>query len=194
MNQGRRAAGRWVLVLAVGGGLAACGPATDATERAPAAADRPAPEGLGPAAPTRIRIPRIGVDAPVAGVGLDGRGHLEPPSETDRNLAGWYHDGVSPGQVGTAVVLGHVDTRQGPAVFRRLATLHRGDLIDITRADRHTARFAVDAVQADTKAGFPDDRAYAAAADAQLRLVTCDGDATGAHGDVVIYAHLAETD
>ncbi|MEV7022739.1 class F sortase [Kitasatospora sp. NPDC093558] len=199
-DQGRRAAGRWALLLAAGGGLATGGWLTaDGMKQAqpPAAEDRSAAEALGPATPTRIRIPRIGVDAPLSAIGRDDRGHLATPSETDRNLAGWYHDGVSPGQVGTAVVLGHADTPQGPAVFRRLGSLRRGDLIDITRSDRHTARFAVDAVEADAKTAYPDERVYGSGADPQLRLVTCDGgpaEASGDAGALVVYAHLAVTD
>ncbi|MEV7022842.1 class F sortase [Kitasatospora sp. NPDC093558] len=156
-----------------------------------------ATRSLGPAEPTRIRIQRIGVDAPVVGVGLDGQGHLASPSDTDRNLAGWYRDGVAPGQPGTALVLGHVDTGQGPAVFWKLGALHRGDLIDLTRSDQRAAHFAVDAVEVYAKSGFPDDKVYGQTADAQLRLITCGGGFSKAHGydgNVVVYAHLAAAD
>src|SRR3954470_17824450 len=65
---------------------------------------------LAPATPTRVRIPAIHVDAPLTGLALDANRHLAAPSERDRNLAGWYSDGTSPGVVGTAVIAGHVDT------------------------------------------------------------------------------------
>ncbi|MFI6446701.1 class F sortase [Kitasatospora sp. NPDC050543] len=143
--------------------------------------------------PVRIRIPVIDVDAPVQGLGLDRDRHLLVPDASDRNLAGWYQDWPSPGEAGNAILSGHVDTTAGPAVFWNLATLRRGDLIRIERADRSTAVFGIDAVEAYTKAGFPDARVYSPTPDAQLRLITCGGTysrQTGYQGNVVVYAHL----
>ncbi|MFE9428080.1 class F sortase [Kitasatospora sp. NPDC006697] len=148
---------------------------------------------MGASAPVRISIPAIGVDAPVTGVGLDGEGHLATPSEQDRNLAGWYRGGVTPGQKGTALLAGHVDTAEGPAVFYGLGALHRGDRIDVARADRSTAWFMVDAIEVYPRTAFPDKQVYGQAPDPQLRLITCGGDYrkdTGYQGNVVVYAHL----
>ncbi|WP_254552772.1 class F sortase [Kitasatospora sp. MMS16-BH015] len=159
----------------------------------------PAPvAGAGDAAarsePLRIRIPAIEVDAPLTALGLDATGALQVPSSRERNLAGWYGAGVSPGERGTAVVTGHVDTEQGPAVFFRLAELTAGQLIAVSRRDGHDAVFAVDTVEGLPKAGFPSTRVYASAARPELRLITCGGrydPAAGGYQDnTVVYAHL----
>ncbi|WP_371481275.1 class F sortase [Kitasatospora sp. NBC_00315] len=151
---------------------------------------------LGPSVPTRIRIPAVRLDAPVTGLGLDGAGHLQPPPDDDRNLAGWYRGAVTPGQRGTAILAGHVDTRSGPAVFYSLGALHRGDRIEITRADGSIAGFQIYAIEVYDKQHFPDDRVYGQAGDAQLRVITCGGGfsrADGYEGNVVAYAFLADT-
>ncbi|WP_441245884.1 class F sortase [Kitasatospora sp. McL0602] len=145
------------------------------------------------AVPTRIRIPTLQVDAPVTGLGLDGEGRIRPPDDTDRNLAGWYREGITPGQRGTAIIAGHVDTRQGPAVFYRLGSLHRGDQLEVAGADRGSAFFVVDAVEVYTKKDFPDAKVYGPARGSQLRVITCGGGYTeqdGYDGNVVVYAHL----
>jgi hypothetical protein len=152
---------------------------------------------LAPATPTRIRIPAISVDAPLTGLAArstqSGRQPAAPP-EGDRNLAGWYSDGTSPGVVGTAVIAGHADTRRGPAVFHSLRALKRGDAVDVDRADGQSAVFTVDAVQAYDARSFPGDKVYEASKRAELRLVTC-GAGAGKHhsryvGNVVVSAHL----
>jgi LPXTG-site transpeptidase (sortase) family protein len=151
---------------------------------------------LDASAPTRIRIPAVGLDAPVTGLGLDGAGHLQAPPEEDRNLAGWYRGAVTPGQRGTAILAGHVDTRRGPAVFYSLGALHQGDRIEIARADGSTAGFQIYAVEVYDKREFPDDRVYGQAGDAQLRLITCGGgfsERDGYQGNVVAYAFLVDT-
>ncbi len=145
------------------------------------------------AVPTRIRIPVLQVDAPVTGLGLGAGGQLEAPSDTDRNLAGWYRGGVTPGQRGTAIMAGHVDTRRGPAVFYRLGTLRKGDQLEVTGADRGSAFFVVDAVEVYRKKDFPDAKVYGAAPGSQLRIITCGGGFTeqnGYDGNVVVFAHL----
>ncbi|MEW1910749.1 class F sortase [Kitasatospora sp. NPDC085895] len=164
----------------------------------PTAAAGTAPAGSGPAAmpfslPTRLRIPAIGVDAPVTGVGLDAAGGVQVPPVGDRNLAGWYRLGTAPGAAGNALLVGHVDTERGPAVFWALGSLHRGNTLDVLRADGSTARFAVDTVEVLPKAGFPADRVYRATARPEVRVVTCGGGytrATGYQGNVVVSAHL----
>jgi sortase (surface protein transpeptidase) len=167
----------------------AAGAAPD--DQVPAAALSGTP--LAAADPVRLRIPAIGVDAPVTGVGLDQEGHLATPADTERNLAGWYRAGITPGQRGTALLAGHVDTARGPAVFYGLGALHRGDRIDVDRADRSTAWFVVDAVAVYDRAAFPDRKVYGQAPDPQLRLITCGGQYTkgrGYQGNLVVFAHL----
>ncbi|MER8185446.1 class F sortase [Kitasatospora sp. NPDC094015] len=146
--------------------------------------------------PTRLLIPAIGVDAPFTPLALDGEGRLQPPPDGDRNLAGWYQGGATPGQRGAAIVAGHVDNRQGPAVFYRLGSLRKGDQLEVRRADRATAFFSVDAVEVYPKKDFPDRKVYSTTRDAQLRLITCGGGFTqqeGYDGNVVVFAHLVRT-
>ncbi|GAA2783955.1 class F sortase [Kitasatospora paracochleata] len=164
------------------------GASPDPTAAAPAAV------GMGFSKPARIRIPSIGVDAPITEVDLDGAGNLPAPSADDRNLAGWYRQSAAPGTVGNAVVDGHVDTAAGPAVFYGLGTLHRSDVIDILRADRSTAEFTVDAVEVHPKNAVPGDQVYGDTDRPQLRLITCGGPYTrgaGYQGSVVVYAHFS---
>ncbi|MEU3459862.1 class F sortase [Streptomyces sp. NPDC006733] len=145
------------------------------------------------AAPERIRIPAIGVDASVTRLGLDAAGRLETPPETDRALAGWYAGGPAPGAPGGAVLAGHVDTREGPAVFYRLGSLHKGDRIEVDRADGRTAVFTVYGNEVHDKRDFPTDRVYGATRDAELRVITCGGafdKVAGYRGNVVVYARL----
>ncbi|MGW6917708.1 class F sortase [Kitasatospora sp. NPDC054939] len=155
---------------------------------------RPAgPAPLPPSAPTRIRIPAIKVDAPVTGLGLDAARHLATPPVEQRNLVGWYRDGATPGARGNALVLGHADTRSGPAVFYRLGLLRRGHTVEVVRTDRRTAVFTVDAVQVFPKSTFPDAAVYGDTPGAELRLITCGGKfdkRTGYESNTVVFAHL----
>jgi hypothetical protein len=145
--------------------------------------------------PTRLTIPRLGVDAPFTELALDASGQLDAPSADDPNLVGWYRDGVTPGQRGTAVIAGHVDTATGPAVFLMLRFLDEGDSVDVARADGTTATFTVDSVETFRKDHFPSGLVYDDTPDAQLRLITCGGAYDKRHGgyrsNVVVFAHLA---
>jgi hypothetical protein len=143
--------------------------------------------------PLRVRVPAIGVDSGLADLGLDAAGALEAPA--DPALAGWYAQGPAPGDVGPAVLAGHVDSRVGPAVFFRLRELSAGDEVLVDRSDGTTARFTVDRVERHPKDAFPTDAVYGPTADAQLRLVTCGGDfdrAARSYADnVVVFARAA---
>ncbi|MFE3325017.1 class F sortase [Streptomyces sp. NPDC059176] len=152
-----------------------------------------AADPLPPSAPVRFRIPRIGVDAPVRGLGLTRDDSLEAPPATDGGITGWYRDGTPRGALGTALVAGHVDTARGPAVFYDLGTLHKGNRIEVLREDGRTALFTVDAVEVYDNAHFPDRKVYADTGRAELRVITCGGrydSRTGYRGNVVAYAHL----
>ncbi|WP_436772275.1 class F sortase [Yinghuangia sp. YIM S09857] len=161
----------------------------------PAAPAAPPPaEPMKHSPPLRIRIPAVKVDAPVIGVGLDAKGVLEVPPANNRNLTGWYEDGPAPGARGASVMLGHVDSKTGPAVFWSLGSLKQGDKITVDRADGKTAAFEVDVVESFRKDAFPDKRVYGQTPDAQLRLITCGGTYDKQRKDylenVVVFAHL----
>ncbi|MFJ9746409.1 class F sortase [Streptomyces chartreusis] len=148
---------------------------------------------LAPSPPDRIRIPSIRVDAPLMGLGLTRNGSLDVPPAGRENLAGWYEAGTTPGETGTAIVAGHVDNADGPAVFYRLGALRKGSTIEVARRDGGTALFSVYAVEVYDAKGFPDERVYGAAARPELRVITCGGGysrTTGYRGNVVVFAHL----
>ncbi|WP_045693281.1 class F sortase [Streptomyces rubellomurinus] len=159
---------------------------------APAAA--PGAPVLKRAKPTRLRIPQIAVDAPFTELALGPTGQLDAPPPDDKNLVGWYRDGVTPGERGSAVVAGHIDTSKGPAVFLLLSLLLPGNKVEVSRADGTVAVFSVDSVETFAKNAFPDQRVYGKTPDAQLRLITCGGTYDKQKRDyldnVVVFAHL----
>ena len=138
------------------------------------------PRGVMPGAneqvaePARIRIPAIGVDAPVQPLIVDQNGVLPPPDTNEGT--GWWRDGPEPGERGPAVIAGHVDSYRGPAVFFRLTDLTSGDEIFVDRVDGTTAVFATQRIERHDKNAFPTDAVYGDTPDAQLRLITCGGE------------------
>jgi hypothetical protein len=123
--------------------------------------------------PVAVRLPSVGVSSRLERLGLDDGGAIETPADWQR--AGWYRDGPRPGDIGAAVILGHVDSTSGPAVFFRLRRLRRGDEIRVTRADGSVAVFAVDRLEQHRKTRFPTDEVYYPTPEPTLRLVTCGG-------------------
>ncbi|HEX8343823.1 MAG TPA: class F sortase [Actinoplanes sp.] len=141
------------------------------------------PRALARSTPERLDIPAIGVHTDLMSLGLHPDGTVEVPPLDEDAPAGWYRHSVTPGEVGSAVVLGHVDSaRDGPAVFYRLGALKPGDRIVVRRADRSTATFAVDAVRLTPKTDFPTDEVYGEKARPVLHLVTCAGRFDRQHG------------
>jgi Sortase domain len=125
--------------------------------------------------PTQVAIPAIGVRAHVVGVGRAADGSVDTPSLNTPDQTGWYRLGPTPGERGTAVIVGHVDTASQPAVFAKLAGLKPGKVIEVTREDRRVAAFAVTSVERFPKTAFPAGRVFAAGDASQLVLVTCGG-------------------
>jgi len=125
------------------------------------------------AEPVRIRIPAIGVDAAVLGLAVDVQGVLPPPPTNEDT--GWWRAGPEPGEPGPAVIVGHVDGEDGPAVFYRLRELVGGDVIIVDRADGSAATFTVERLERHSKDAFPTEAVYGRASGPLLRLVTCGG-------------------
>ncbi|MBQ1098909.1 class F sortase [Streptomyces sp. b94] len=184
-------AGAWLLV---GGARAEAPPQPSAAQaRTGQTGEAAAAPALPPSPPDRVRIPAIGVAAPMTGLGLTPSGSLDVPPAEEENLAGWYEAGTTPGETGTAIVAGHVDNAEGPAVFYRLGALEKGATIEVDRRDGGVAVFTVDAVEVYAAKDFPDQRVYGAADRPELRVITCGGDysrSTGYQGNVVVFAHL----
>jgi hypothetical protein len=161
-----------------------------------------APTGRGPSlqrsVPVSVDIPAIGVTSDLLDVGLNANGSIQVPSlVTSAGEAAWYKYSVTPGQIGTSVIEGHVDSYQGPAVFFRLGALQPGDTIDVTLADGITAIFRVTGVRQYLKSDFPAQAVYGATGYAGLRLITCGGVfdyATGHYlSSTVVFASLTSS-
>jgi sortase (surface protein transpeptidase) len=142
--------------------------------------------------PVRVEIPSIGVTSSLDRLGRAPDGTVEVPS--DWEVAGWYAPGPRPGDPGSAVILGHVDSKGGPAVFHRLRQLRRGDQIKIARTSGSWVRFAVQRTAQYPKDRFPTDDVYYPTLTPALRLVTCGGDfdATAGHyrSNVIVFATM----
>lgn len=139
------------------------------------------------AEPWGVWIPRLGVSATLAQLGLEDDGRLEVPG--DEAVAGWYVGGPKPGETGPAVVAGHVDSRTGPAVFARLSQLAAGDVAHVVYRDGFVATFRISAVQRHAKDAFPTAAVYGDVAEPALRLITCGGSfdrGSGSYRDNVV--------
>jgi sortase (surface protein transpeptidase) len=142
-----------------------------------------------------VDIPAIGVHSRLLRLGVNPDGTIQVPSLlTSAGEAAWYKYSATPGQIGAAVIEGHVDSYHGPAVFFRLGALRPGDVIDVTLADGVTAIFRVTGVREYSKSKFPAQTIYGAADYAALRLITCGGPfdpATGHYlSSTVVFASL----
>jgi LPXTG-site transpeptidase (sortase) family protein len=199
-------------LILTGIGAAACiiyvGPSASPSEKLPsgisisappsvvhASSARHAPRPVNPpvsrSVPTRIKIPVIGVDAPVVNVGVQGRTVGVPPLE-NRNVAGWFTGTVTPGQDGPALLDGHVNTTAGPSVFFSLKNLKPGDRVFVYRHDGSRITFRVTWIQVVSKTAFPWDAVLRTTPGPTLRLVTCGGPfnySTGHYTDnLIVYA------
>ncbi len=124
--------------------------------------------------PTGLEIPAIGLDtSDPTDLRIDYQGALQVP--TDFTKVGWFTSSAVPGDPGSSVMVGHVDTRNGPAVFGRLDDLKPGDLIEVPRSDGGTATFGVDSVETFAKDALPTERVYGPTTTPTLRLMTCGG-------------------
>ena len=211
----QRRADRWALGTALAAAVASAGGASVAafgvfdgtpaqagatyippsiTTVAPRLASDPGARPLARSAPVEIRIPGVGVNAPVMKVGRAADGTVQVPPLAEHNLTGWYEYGPSPGQRGPAVILGHVDSTAGISVFYRLRNMHAGEKVYVILADRTVATFAVDGLQRVAKDAFPTASVYGKSRSPSLRLITCGGpfdQATGHYVDnIIVYAHL----
>ncbi len=156
----------------------------------PSAATSPTAPGVKPLSgrPTELRIPTIKVDTTLETLGLDKNGALIPPTFAH---AGWYAAGTAPGDIGPAVIAGHIDSKSAPSVFYHLDELSVGDRIEVKRGGRWID-FTVVATGRYPKTSFPTVEVYGPTRTPQLRLITCGG-AFDSHArsyvdNVVVYA------
>jgi Sortase domain len=149
-------------------------------------------QAAGAAVPVRISVPRLGITSSLQHLHLQKDGELQPPSTWQQ--AGWYSDGIRPGDVGPAVIAGHVDSVNGPAVFFRLKEARTGDVIRVTQVSGRTFTFVVTEVRSYPKSHFPSTAVYGPTALPELRLVTCTGEFDYVHrnylDNLVVFAVL----
>jgi hypothetical protein len=193
-------------VLLIAAGISALGVAVAAQVHAPqpsaSVAGATGSSVRGPSLPrsmpVAVDIPAIGVDSRLLHLGLNSDGTIQVPSvETSSGEAAWYKYSATPGQIGSSVIEGHVDSYQGPAVFFRLGALRPGDTVNVTLADGVTAVFRVTGVREYLKTRFPAKAIYGATDFAALRLITCGGTfdyATGHYlSSTVVFASLTSS-
>ncbi|MEX5721493.1 class F sortase [Geodermatophilus maliterrae] len=170
-------------------GCAASGAAGSGAPPAPTAAgpSTPVPPSAAPASggpvvvdpvtvpePVAVSVPAIGVTDELLELGVGADGTAEVPADFDR--VGWFTGGGRPGARGPTVLLGHVDSAAGPAVFHDLRDLGPGDVVEVTVADGAVARYEVVGTEQFPKDEFPTAAVFGATADDVLRLVTCTGE------------------
>lgn len=157
-------------------------PSTTTTTTSPAAL----PTGI---RPERVVIPSIGVDAPTVTLDLGGS---EPEVPDDFADAGWYEQTRLPGEIGPAVIAGHIDSKTGPAVFYRLDQLRAGDQITVRGGAGASRTFSVVGSGQYLKDQLPPEVFAFGEAAPELRLITCGGafDRSSGHyrDNYVVYA------
>lgn len=144
--------------------------------------------------PATVDIPKISAHSTLIPLGLDDHGALQVPDVRRPEQAGWYSRGVKPGQIGPAVIVGHVDGAGRTGVFYRLKELAAGDEINVGLVDGRILTFKVISVETDLKSDFPTSRVYGDVDHPALRLVTCGGQFDLTHrsylSNVIVYADI----
>ena len=142
--------------------------------------------------PVRLRIPALGMSVALLSLGENADGTVQVPNNDLE--PGWFDLGPTPGQIGSSVILGHVDNSSGPGVFFTIRTLAAGDPIFVDQADGGTVEFVVNSVASYSKTAFPAQRVYGSHGSSALQLVTCGGAfdrATGSYlSNIVAYSSL----
>lgn len=145
--------------------------------------------------PERIIIPKIDVNAKVIDLGLNPDGTLEVPENYGKT--GWWTGGAKPGEKGSAVIVGHLDSKTSPAVFYKLPSLKAGDLIKVTDTAGKIVNFKVERLKQVPKDNFPTNEVYTMTGEPSLRLVTCGGKFNRSSGhyldNVIVFASLADS-
>ena len=163
---------------------------TEASAQAPEARDAGSATDAWVAEPVRLEIPKLLVDADVIPLGTTDSGELQVPADPDQT--GYWSGGPRPGEVGAAVIAGHIDSHEGPAVFYALRDLAPGDQLVVHRADDSAVTFEVTELAYHPKDDFPTEDVYGHTDRPTLRLITCGGSfdrETGHYlSNLVVYA------
>jgi sortase (surface protein transpeptidase) len=151
---------------------------------------------LAASTPTTVSVPSIGATSSLMPLGLNSDQSLQVPPLSNPMQAGWFDKSPTPGSLGPAVILGHVNGSGKAGIFYKLKDVKAGDQIMVARRDGQTAVFTVSHIDTVPKAAFPADQVYGDTPDAQLRLITCGGvfdpSARSYEANVVVYANLTD--
>jgi len=146
--------------------------------------------------PVKIDIPKIGVHTKVIHLGLAADGTVQVPPFDHANEVGWYTQSPVPGDKGPSVLIGHIDSPQGPAVFYHLATLAPTDQVRVQRKDGSIAIFKITSIRTVAKSHFPTQSVYGNLGYPGIRLITCGGpynaSAGGYQGNTIAYGSLVK--
>jgi LPXTG-site transpeptidase (sortase) family protein len=144
--------------------------------------------------PSRLRIPKLGVNSPIMKLGLNADHTIQVPPLNRPNLTGWWGGGPTPGEKGASVILGHNIGNGRPSVFEKLGTLKRGDTVQVTRGNGSVATFEITKLEQIAKSRFPTEKVYGKLAYPGIRLITCGGrfdSSWGHHVDnIIVYGKL----
>lgn len=185
----------WPTVTPTPAATAALTPTVTASSEATASLKITETVAISQAVPVRLRIPAIGVDAAIEAVEQDRSGRMETPSQVDD--VAWYAPGSAPGEIGNAVLAGHLDRIGGaPAVFWKLGKLAAGDDIFVTDSAGVEHHFRVTAQAAYPYEDAPLDEIFGFGIRSRLNLITCRGkwDRAGQTYTqrLVVYSELVE--
>lgn len=146
-----------------------------------------------PALPSTIAVPEVGIDGEVVGVG-DTEDGIRIPEPI---LAGWYRYGPRPGESGRSIIVGHINSIEGPALFANLGDAEPGAKVKVVdRAGKRHVYRVTSKLQV-AKADFPAQRIYGPSGDAELVMITCGGDydpESGFEDNVVVFARELDQD
>ncbi|HWD06988.1 MAG TPA: class F sortase [Amycolatopsis sp.] len=173
----RRRFGLFALLLALVANFAliGCGsPAAAPQPAAPASSAAPA-VGLARSVPVSLDVPSIDAHSSLVPLGLNADKTVQVPPVSEPLQAGWYENSPTPGQVGPAVILGHIDGNHQKGIFWRLHEVKKGDQVVVGRKDGSKATFTVTKVDEIAKKSFPTEAVYGNTTDPEIRLITCGG-------------------
>lgn len=177
--------------------LVGCSAQVPSPPPSPVGTDSPGPAqpvGLARSEPTAVDIP-IGAHSTLIKLGLNPDRTIKVPPVNTPMQAGWYSYSPTPGEVGPAIILGHVDGSGQKGIFYRLKELAPGDEVLVSRKDGSTVRFLVTKVDEVPKSAFSAEDVYGNTVDPELRLITCGGSfdrsAHSYRDNIVVYAAMA---
>jgi LPXTG-site transpeptidase (sortase) family protein len=139
--------------------------------------------------PSRLRIPKLGVNSPIMKLGLNADHTIQVPPLSQPKMTGWWDGGPTPGEKGASVILGHNVGNGHPSVFEKLGTLKPGDQVQVTRGNGTVATFEITKLEQIAKSRFPTEKVYGKLSYPGIRLITCGGrfdSSWGHHVDNII--------